>query len=111
MNPFIGGMYARMRFSRCVANSRNYCGLNQAGNSECQLDPGRKGTMNAPQRTRAFTLVELLVVIALIGILLALLLPALKRARLAADKAACLSNLHQIGVYLQQYQNQFGGAL
>jgi len=51
----------------------------------------------------AFSLLELLVVIALISTLAALLLPALSRAKDAGRRAACLSNLHQIGVALQLY--------
>lgn len=51
----------------------------------------------------AFTLIELLVVIASIGILAALLMPALGRAKEAGRSAACLSNLHQIGLALQLY--------
>ena len=62
-------------------------------------------------RRRAFTLVELLVVIGIIAVLIGLLLPTLRRARESANNTQCLSNLHQIGVYLQMYQNQFRGQL
>jgi len=67
--------------------------------------------MNASGKRTAFTLVELLVVIAIIAILIALMLPALSRARLAAEKTCCLSNLRQIGMYLQQYQGQYDGKI
>lgn len=62
--------------------------------------------MQSQGRPPGFTLIELLVVIAIIVILAALLLPVLTRGKIAAQSAACKSNLHQIGVGLKLYTDE-----
>jgi prepilin-type N-terminal cleavage/methylation domain-containing protein/prepilin-type processing-associated H-X9-DG protein len=61
------------------------------------------------KRCSAFTLVELLVVIAIIAVLISVLLPALAKAKKAAETVACMSNMRQLGQVTVMYENDFGG--
>ena len=67
---------------------------------------GHRHVLASRRARRGFTLVELLVVVAIIGILVGMIMPAVQQARESGRKAVCVNNLHQIGVALQAYESQ-----
>src|SRR5213592_2514501 len=71
----------------------------------------RSMTRKAPSLSAGFTLVELLVVIGVIALLISILMPALRRAREAANGAACSSNQRQIMMAFLMFANEHKGHL
>lgn len=77
--------------------------LNHSSTKRCnsEIVPGQKA--HGSHRANAFTLIELLIVIAIIVLLAAILFPAFARARESAKRSSCASNLKQLGLGMQQY--------
>src|SRR5689334_2482273 len=71
--------------------------------------PRRQPRRKSRRRHGAFTLIELLIVIGIIGILIGILLPVTARARREAKKVACKTRLHDVGAAMQMYLNENRG--
>src|SRR6266481_3632559 len=76
---------------------------------ECEQRNTEHGTRNTLQRSNAFTLLELLLVISVIALLAALLLPTLARSKASAQRIKCTSNLHQLGLAAHLYWDDNNG--
>ena len=95
--------------ARVPENFRNRACICQKCVEKFQREFEQFNVTHAARRAPAFTLVEMLLVIAVIAILAAMLLPALARGKFSAQRAACESNLRQLGIATQLYWDDYAG--
>src|SRR5262245_5245299 len=77
----------------------------QASGENLGIAPGRWLGRSSSPRGRGLTITEVLVVIAILGVLVALILPAIQRARESARRAQCANNLHQLAVAVSHFES------
>jgi len=91
----------------CTFSETNDASEKEPGMLKCETISASRLSSRNRKQPRHFTLIELLIVIAIIAILAAMLFPALKNARAAAYSSNCKSNLKQLGMAAQFYRNDF----